>query len=78
MQVWDSYGRALYSSLLHDSPIVSLSWAPDGQCMLLDARIYMQDVSTFSIQVYLDLQQKYVHLTGNMPNNIQYDTLHLL
>ena len=31
MQVWDSYGRALYSSLLHDSPIVSLSWAPDGQ-----------------------------------------------
>ncbi|XP_064394634.1 intraflagellar transport protein 80 homolog [Halichondria panicea] len=29
-KVWDSYGRGLYSSYLHDSPISSVKWAPDG------------------------------------------------
>ena len=29
-KLWDSYGRCLYSSLVHDSPIASLSWSPDG------------------------------------------------
>ena len=29
-KLWDCYGRCLYSSLLHDSPIASLSWSPDG------------------------------------------------
>ncbi|XP_072035269.1 intraflagellar transport protein 80 homolog [Amphiura filiformis] len=30
-KVWDSYGRQLYSSHPHDYPVVSVSWAPDGQ-----------------------------------------------
>ncbi|XP_053728928.1 intraflagellar transport protein 80 homolog [Synchiropus splendidus] len=30
-KVWDSYGRLLYSSLAHDYPVTSLSWAPDGE-----------------------------------------------
>ncbi|XP_033637607.1 intraflagellar transport protein 80 homolog [Asterias rubens] len=30
-KVWDSYGRQLYSSHAHEYPIVSVSWAPDGQ-----------------------------------------------
>lgn len=30
-QVWDSFGRLLYSSSSHDYPITSLSWAPDGE-----------------------------------------------
>lgn len=30
-KVWDSYGRQLYSSQAHEYPIVSVSWAPDGQ-----------------------------------------------
>lgn len=30
-KVWDSFGRLLYSSLSHDYPITSLSWAPDGE-----------------------------------------------
>ena len=30
-QVWDSYGRVLYSSMLHEYPITSISWAPDGE-----------------------------------------------
>lgn len=30
-QVWDSFGRLLYSSESHDYPITSLSWAPDGE-----------------------------------------------
>lgn len=30
-KVWDSYGRVLYSSMLHEYPITSISWAPDGE-----------------------------------------------
>ncbi|NXG08602.1 IFT80 protein, partial [Sakesphorus luctuosus] len=30
-KVWDSFGRALYSSQPHGHPITSLAWAPDGQ-----------------------------------------------
>ena len=30
-QVWDSYGRLLYSSSPHDYPVTSLAWAPDGE-----------------------------------------------
>ncbi|XP_069831369.1 intraflagellar transport protein 80 homolog isoform X2 [Dendropsophus ebraccatus] len=30
-KVWDSYGRALYSSPSHEYPITSVSWAPDGE-----------------------------------------------
>ncbi|XP_015761944.1 PREDICTED: intraflagellar transport protein 80 homolog isoform X2 [Acropora digitifera] len=30
-KVWDSYGRLLYSSMLHEYPITSISWAPNGQ-----------------------------------------------
>lgn len=29
-KVWDSYGRLLYSSMLHEYPITSISWAPNG------------------------------------------------
>lgn len=29
-QVWDSFGRQLYSSQLHEHPILSLAWSPDG------------------------------------------------
>ena len=36
-QVWDSYGRNIYSSLLHDSPIISLAWAPDGELFAVGA-----------------------------------------
>ena len=32
VQVWDSFGRNLYSSQLHESPIASLAWSPDGVC----------------------------------------------
>ena len=30
-QVWDSYGRLLYSSSPQDYPVTSLAWAPDGE-----------------------------------------------
>lgn len=30
-KVWDSYGRAIYSSIVHEHPITSLSWSPDGE-----------------------------------------------
>ncbi|XP_044147988.1 intraflagellar transport protein 80 homolog [Bufo gargarizans] len=30
-KVWDSYGRALFSSPSHEYPITSVSWAPDGE-----------------------------------------------
>jgi hypothetical protein len=30
-QVWDHYGRLLYSSSGHDYPITSVSWSPDGE-----------------------------------------------
>ena len=30
-KVWDSYGRPLYSSQLHEHPITSVAWAPDGE-----------------------------------------------
>ncbi|XP_007886712.1 intraflagellar transport protein 80 homolog [Callorhinchus milii] len=30
-KVWDSYGRLLYSSQVHDYPITSVAWAPDGE-----------------------------------------------
>eukprot|EP00795_Rhopilema_esculentum_P016996 gene16996-8500_t len=30
-KVWDVYGRPLYSSQLHEYPITSLAWAPDGE-----------------------------------------------
>lgn len=36
-QVWDSYGRNLYTSVLHDSPIASLSWAPNGEMFAVGA-----------------------------------------
>ncbi|PSN36206.1 hypothetical protein C0J52_07301 [Blattella germanica] len=29
-RVWDTYGRQLYSSHVHDYPITSVSWAPSG------------------------------------------------
>nr|XP_023662977.1 intraflagellar transport protein 80 homolog isoform X2 [Paramormyrops kingsleyae] len=29
-KVWDSYGQPLYSSAVHDYPITSVAWAPDG------------------------------------------------
>ena len=31
LQVWDSYGRPLYSSQLYEHPITSVAWAPDGE-----------------------------------------------
>ena len=33
-QVWDSYGRVMYSSVTHDYPISSVSWAPDGKAVI--------------------------------------------
>lgn len=36
-KVWDSYGRNLYTSVLHDSPIASLSWAPNGEMFAVGA-----------------------------------------
>uniref|UniRef100_A0A3Q3BNH0 Intraflagellar transport 80 homolog (Chlamydomonas) n=1 Tax=Kryptolebias marmoratus TaxID=37003 RepID=A0A3Q3BNH0_KRYMA len=30
-KVWDSFGRLLHSSVSHDYPVTSLSWAPDGE-----------------------------------------------
>ncbi|XP_046852298.1 intraflagellar transport protein 80 homolog [Xenia sp. Carnegie-2017] len=30
-KVWDSFGRILYSSFLHEYPITSLSWTPNGE-----------------------------------------------
>ncbi|XP_078612464.1 intraflagellar transport protein 80 homolog isoform X2 [Branchiostoma floridae x Branchiostoma japonicum] len=30
-KVWDSYGRLLFTSQVHDYPITSVSWAPDGE-----------------------------------------------
>ncbi|XP_006861914.1 PREDICTED: intraflagellar transport protein 80 homolog [Chrysochloris asiatica] len=30
-KVWDSYGRPLYNSQLHEHPITSVAWAPDGE-----------------------------------------------
>ncbi|KAJ3393213.1 Intraflagellar transport protein 80 [Lobulomyces angularis] len=29
-KVWDTYGRQLYSSILHDQPITSVAWNPSG------------------------------------------------
>jgi len=31
LQVWDSYGRLLFSSAPHDYPITAVAWAPDGE-----------------------------------------------
>ncbi|XP_066476291.1 intraflagellar transport protein 80 homolog isoform X4 [Tiliqua scincoides] len=31
LQVWDSYGRLLYSSQSHEYPITSVAWAVDGE-----------------------------------------------
>jgi intraflagellar transport protein 80 len=36
-KLWDCYGRCLYSSLLHDSPIASLSWSPHGELFSVGA-----------------------------------------
>ena len=30
-RVWDTYGRQLYSSALHDYPITSVAWSADGE-----------------------------------------------
>jgi intraflagellar transport protein 80 len=30
-RVWDSYGRQLFSSYIHEYPITCLAWAPDGE-----------------------------------------------
>ncbi|PVD18640.1 hypothetical protein C0Q70_21190 [Pomacea canaliculata] len=30
-KVWDTFGRLLYSSSVHEYPITSLSWTPDGE-----------------------------------------------
>ncbi|RNA13955.1 intraflagellar transport 80 -like protein [Brachionus plicatilis] len=30
-KLWDSYGRQLYSSYMHEYPITCLNWAPDGE-----------------------------------------------
>ncbi|XP_078693127.1 intraflagellar transport protein 80 homolog isoform X4 [Branchiostoma floridae x Branchiostoma belcheri] len=30
-KVWDSYGRLLFTSQVHDYPVTSVSWAPDGE-----------------------------------------------
>eukprot|EP00794_Sanderia_malayensis_P011126 gene11126-12297_t len=30
-KVWDTYGRSLYISQVHDYPITTISWAPDGE-----------------------------------------------
>lgn len=30
-KVWDSYGRNVYTSMLHDCSIVSIAWSPDGE-----------------------------------------------
>ena len=31
MQVWDTYGRQLYSSGAHDYPVTSVAWSNDGE-----------------------------------------------
>lgn len=36
-KVWDSYGRSMFSSFLHDSPIASLAWSPDGELFAVGA-----------------------------------------
>lgn len=30
-QVWDEYGRAVYSSSSHDYPVTSVAWSDDGE-----------------------------------------------
>ncbi len=30
-KLWDSYGRPLYSSYIHEYPITCIAWAPDGE-----------------------------------------------
>ena len=31
VQVWDTYGRIMYSSSAHDYPITSIAWTPNGE-----------------------------------------------
>ena len=31
LQVWDTYGRQLYSSGAHDYPVTSVAWSNDGE-----------------------------------------------
>jgi intraflagellar transport protein 80 len=35
LQVWDSYGRLLFSSKPTDNVITSISWAPDGELFIV-------------------------------------------
>jgi intraflagellar transport protein 80 len=36
-KVWDCFGRILFTSQLHDSPIASLAWSPDGSLFAVGA-----------------------------------------
>lgn len=36
-RVWDSQGRQLFSSVLHDSPISSIAWSPNGDLFAVGA-----------------------------------------
>lgn len=36
-RVWDSQGRQLFSSTLHDSPISSIAWSPNGDLFAVGA-----------------------------------------
>ena len=31
VKVWDTYSRLMYSSSIHDYPITSVAWTPDGE-----------------------------------------------
>ena len=33
LQVWDIFGRALFTSGIHDYPVTSVSWSPDGRAV---------------------------------------------
>ena len=56
VQVWDSFGRNLYSSQLHESPIASLAWSPDGVCACACVYVCMYvHASTYMYILYVSV-----------------------
>ena len=64
-QVWDTYSRLLYSSSVHDYPITSVAWTPDGELFAVGSFNTLRlcdkaGVSCFSYLKFLvDLSTKY-------------------
>lgn len=73
LQVWDSFGRALYNSQPHEYPITSIAWALDGELFAVGSfntlRLCDKTGVSKTLEIGVELS-KFIDNTSNIPQDI--------